>query len=80
MKTVTINHSGEALEVVKNILYSIQILGIGLFIPFMFLFGISYNVSKNVQHENQVQMSKTGTINSEATTVDYAKFLSDQNS
>lgn len=80
MKTVTINQSGEALEVVKNILYSIQILGIGLFIPFMFLFGISYNVPKNVQHENQVQMSKTGSINSEATTVDYAKFLSDQNS
>jgi hypothetical protein len=46
----------------------------------MFLFGISYNVPQKTQNQNEVQVSKPGNVNWEATTVDYGKFLSDQNS
>ncbi|HXR84783.1 MAG TPA: hypothetical protein VN722_10765 [Hanamia sp.] len=80
MKTIISNKSGEALEIAKSIFYSIQVLGIGLFIPFMFFFGISYNVPKEVQHESEVQSSKPAQLIWENTTVNYAKFLSDQNS
>jgi hypothetical protein len=80
MKTVISNKSGEALEVVKNIFYSIQVLGIGLFIPFMFFFGISYNLPKEIEHKSEVETNKPAQVIWENTTVDYAKFLSNQNS
>jgi hypothetical protein len=79
MKTVISNKSGEALEVVKSIFYSMQVLAIGLFIPFMFFFGISYNLPK-AGDETEVQTSKPAQLIWDNTTVDYAKFLSDQNS
>lgn len=80
MKTVISNKTGEALEVVKSIFYSIQVLGIGLFIPFMFVFGISYNLPEQAKTESEVHISKSGTINLKNSTVDLGKFLSAQKS
>ncbi len=52
MKTITSNKSGEALEVAKRIMYSLQVLLVGLFIPFSFVFGISYKMPQ-VKAENR---------------------------
>ena len=41
MNTVISNKSGETLELAKRLLYSVKVLSIGLFIPFLFLFGIT---------------------------------------
>ena len=78
MKTVISNKTGEALEVAKRIFYSIQVLGIGLFIPFMFVFGISYNLPEHPQNESEVQLSKSSKVNFDNTTVDLGKVLSAQ--
>lgn len=79
MKTVISNKPGEALEVVKQILFSLQVLTVGLFIPFLFVFGITYNTPKEAS-QNEINISKPHQVITDKTTVDYNKFLSDQNS
>ena len=79
MKTVTSNPTGEALEVAKHIVYSIKVLMIGLFIPFSFIFGISYN-RHTESPENGINISKPNPVIADNTTVDLGKVLSDQNS
>lgn len=79
MKTVISNKSGEALEVVKQILFSLQVLIVGLFIPFLFVFGITYNTPKEAS-QSGINISKSHRVTTDKTTVDYSKFLSDQNS
>ena len=78
MNTVISNKTGEALEVVKHVLYSLQVLTVGMFIPFLFVFGITYKTPKATS-ENGVNISKPHQVISENTTVDYTKFLPDQN-
>lgn len=79
MKTVISNKPGEALEVVKQILFSLQVLTVGLFIPFLFVFGITYNTPKEAS-QNEINISKPHQVITDKTTVDYNKFLSNQNS
>ena len=79
MKTVISNKSGEALEVAKRLMYSLQVLLIGLFIPFTFVFGISYKMPNtksetSLSKSNQVQVSQSGN------TLDLGKVLSEKNS
>jgi len=78
MKTVISNKTGEALEVAKRIFYSIQVLGIGLFIPFMFVFGISYHLPEQAQNEREVHATNAEKLMGENNTVDYVKLLSHQ--
>ena len=47
MKTETSNYSGTVLEIANQIGYSLKVLIIGLFIPFAFVFGITYK-----RHDN----------------------------
>lgn len=79
MKTVISNKTGEALEIAKQVLYSLQVLTVGLLIPFLFVFGITYNTPKEAS-QNEINISKPHHPISDKTTVDYNKFLSDQNS
>ncbi len=79
MKKLFGNPTGEALEVAKRIIYSLKVLMIGLFIPFSFIFGISYN--RHIESpENGINISKPNPVIVDNTTVDLGKVLSDQNS
>ncbi len=79
MKTIISNKSGEALDLAKRIMYSLQVLLVGLFIPFSFIFGISYN--RHIESpENGINISKPNPVIADNTTVDLGKVLSDQNS
>lgn len=42
MNTMTSNKTSEALEVVKRTIYTVQVIALGFFIPFLFVFGITY--------------------------------------
>jgi len=79
MKTVISRKTGEALEIAKQILYSLQVLTVGLLIPFLFVFGITYNTPKNLQ-QKEINIGKPKQANIDKTTVDFSKVLSDQNS
>ncbi len=82
MKTTISNKTNEALEIAKHVMYSIQVLAIGLFIPFSFIFGITYKRHDQMVQENanikkeasafQRNLNNTNTVNFMA--------LSDQNS
>ena len=80
MNTVISNKSGEALELAKRILFSVKVLAIGLFIPFLFVFGITYNTNKSGKRD-EINVSKQHPVITENnSTVDFGKALSDQNS
>jgi len=79
MNTVISNKIGEALELAKSILYSVKVLSIGLFIPFLFVFGITYP-QHTTMPENGINISNPNHVIIENTTVDLGKILSDQNS
>ena len=79
MKTVISNKTRQALEVAKSIFYSMQVLSIGLFIPFMFVFGVTYNLPK-VQNESEVHVTQPRQAHFDNSTVDLGKVLSAQKS
>jgi hypothetical protein len=79
MNTVISNKTGEALEIAKRILYSFKVLSIGLFIPFLFVFGITYR-QHAAMPEKGTHISNPNHAVTENTTVDFGKILSDQNS
>ncbi len=80
MKTTFSNKSGDILEIANQVIYSAKVLAIGLFIPFLFVFGITYHTDhKAVQ--NEINMSKQHQVITENNaTVGFGKVLSDQNS
>jgi len=79
MKTVTSNKSGEALEVAKRVIYSLQVLLVGLFIPFLFVFGISYKMPKT-KAQSQISVREQSQVSQPENTVDFGKVLSEKNS
>jgi len=79
MKTIISRKTGEALEIAKQILYSLQVLTVGLLIPFLFVFGITYNTPKSLQ-QKEINIGKPGHENIDRTTMDISKVLPDQNS
>lgn len=78
MKTLNSNKSGEALEIVKSILYSFKVLIIGLFIPFLFVFGITYNTPRQASKDG-INISTPPQVTFDRITVDFNRPLSDQN-
>ena len=78
MKTIISNKSGAALEIANNVMYSFKVLLIGLFIPFMFAFGISYKMPK-VKTESGVSISQPN-LNQQQNTVDLGKVMAEKNS
>ncbi len=77
MKTVISNKPGEALEVAKRVIYSLQVLMVGLFIPFSFVFGISYKMP-NTKSESSISISKQSQVSHANNTVDVGKVLSEK--
>ncbi len=77
MKKLFSNPTGQVLEVANQVIYSAKVLLIGLFIPFTFIFGISYN-RNIVNEESEINISnEKPAINSN--TVDFSTVLPDQN-
>lgn len=79
MKTVISNQSGEALEVAKRWIYSLQVLLVGLFIPFLFVFGISYKMPAP-KATSAINISMQGQVNQPDNTVALGKVLIEKNS
>ncbi|MEO6837909.1 MAG: hypothetical protein ABI261_00115 [Ginsengibacter sp.] len=79
MKTVNNSKTGNILESAKRILSSFQVLTIGLLIPFLFVFGISYNTPKDTSKDG-INISKSQEVVSDKVTIDFNQYLSDQNS
>jgi hypothetical protein len=77
MEKLFSNGTGEALEVANQVIYSFKVLMIGLFIPFAFIFGISYN-RHTVTEESGINMSKENVVTNN-NTVAFTKVLPDQN-
>lgn len=78
MKSAISNKTGEALELAKRILYSVKVLSIGLFIPFLFLFGITYP-QHATKPENGIHTSNPSPVITDNTTVDLGKILTASN-
>lgn len=79
MKQVISSKTGKVLETAKRALYNIQVLTVGLLIPFLFVFGITYNTPKDLQ-QKEIKTGKPGQSNIDKTTVDFSKVSSNQNS
>ena len=79
MKTVNSSYTGIVLESAKRILYSFQVMVLGLLIPFLFVFGISYHTPKETSKDG-INISKSQQVATDETTIDFNQFLSDQNS
>ncbi len=79
MKTVISNKSGEALEIANRVIYSLQVLLVGLFIPFLFVFGISYKMPK-AKAQSQINVREQFQVSQPENTVDLGKVLSEKNS
>jgi hypothetical protein len=76
MKTTISNQSGDILEIANQVIYSAKVLAIGLFIPFLFVFGITYHSDKKVAN-NETNISKPHQVISENnSTVEFNRFLS----
>jgi hypothetical protein len=72
MKTEISNHSGTVLEIANQIGYSLKVLIIGLFIPFSFVFGITYKRHDEVASKS-TNISKTALNTNNNNTVDLPK-------
>lgn len=79
MKPVNSSKTGIILESAKRALYSFQVLVIGLLIPFLFVYGISYRTPKDTSKDG-INISKSQQVAADKTTIDLNQFLSDQNS
>lgn len=78
MKTVRSNKPGKVYGVVNQIIYSLHVLLVGLFIPFLFVFGISYKMPHT--SESSSSINKHDQVRHTDNTVDLGKLLSEKNS
>jgi tetrahydromethanopterin S-methyltransferase subunit D len=76
MKTTISNETGNILEIANQIIYSAKVLAIGLFIPFVFVFGITYHTSDKISKDEISNSKQQQTITQKNGTADFTKFLS----
>ena len=79
MKTINSNNSVATIEIAKRVMFLIQVLIVGLFIPFSFIFGISYKNHTTVA-EKSINIKKANPVNYEEVTIDFGKVLTNKNS
>ena len=79
MKTALSNNRGAALEIANQIVYSLKVLVIGLFIPFSFVFGITYKRHNDVASKT-ININKSALNTSNNNTVDLPKMIPGRNS
>lgn len=78
MKTL-INVAAESFEFAKRILYSFEVLIIGVLIPVLFIIGINTERLKD-SSETEINISQPNQVAPVQGVVDFGKILSDQNS
>ena len=79
MKKLLSNYPEKALEIAKRLAYSLKVLVIGLFIPFAFVFGITYN--RHIEDtQSKVLTNDSYKVATGTTFIWAAKILPDQNS
>ncbi len=59
MKTVIENQESKVYELAKSILYSFQVLMVGIAIPLLFIIGISNNNQKPAKIEESTEVNTT---------------------
>lgn len=79
MKTFIVNQTAEIIEKVKRTIYTVQVIAIGLLIPFLFVVGISYN-APDEKPVNKTELSAPAQTALGNHTTDLIKNLPDQNS
>ena len=79
MKTALSNNTRAALEIANQIVYSLKVLVIGLFIPFSFVFGITYKRHNDVASKT-ININKSALNTSNNNTVDLPKMIPGRNS
>ena len=79
MKTIINNATSNSLEIAKQALFSFQVLLIGLFIPFSFVFGITYK-RHNETAQKVISVSKSNAAIAESGDTVNFQSLPDQNS
>jgi len=77
MKTLISNKTRDILGVAKRILYSLKVVAIGLFIPFLFVFGITNNTPKKAP-EDGVNINNQKPVVNDNVTVNFNKSVSDK--
>lgn len=79
MKTFIVNKTAEVIERVKRTIYTAQVIALGLFLPFLFVIGITYtNTDEKPVNETHISIpAQTATNNN---TAELMKNLPDQNS
>jgi hypothetical protein len=68
MKPELSNKKVAALEIANQVMYSLKVLAIGLFIPFSFVFGITYKRHDNVAAKS-VNISKDNSVTQNSNTI-----------
>jgi hypothetical protein len=79
MKTLINNVAAESFEFAKRILYSFEVLIIGVLIPVLFIIGINTERLKD-SSETEINISQPNQVAPVQGVVDFGKTLSDQNS
>jgi len=79
MKTLISNKTSDIPGVAKRILYSLKVVTIGLFIPFLFVFGITSNTPKKAPVDGINIYHQKRAVNDNVT-VNFNIPLSDKNS
>ena len=79
MKTFIVNKTAEVIEKVKRTIYTVQVIALGLLIPFLFVIGISYN-TQDEKPVNKTEISVPAQTAISNHTVELTKNLPDQNS
>ena len=80
MKTIISSKTGIVLESAKRILYSFEVMAIGLLLPFLFVFGITYNTPRDTSKDG-INICKPQQVATDKATIDLSQYLlSDQNS
>lgn len=79
MKTINRSYSKSNFDIAKRAMFLIQTLIVGLFIPFAFVFGISYKGHHTIA-EKSINVTKQNPAVLDNVTVDFGKILSDKNS
>jgi hypothetical protein len=80
MKSVISSKTEKIFEIAKQTLYSLQVVTVGLFIPFLFVFGISYKTPKPIKDGIEINISKPEQVSVDRITVHFNKVSSDKNS
>ena len=75
MKTVINSAATESLEFAKRVLYSFEVLVIGLIIPLLFIIGINTNYGDTSAHETSI--NKTHQVNSPKNTTGFTTLLTE---